>query len=325
MKRILILVCIVIATIALCAETPQELFTRATQAYDQGHYRDALGLFLELEDMGIVDTDLYFNLGNTYFRLHQTGRAVLYYKRALAVDPNNEHAANNLTLIAGDLAKPAQAADADADYLSMRLRDLYEWLPLNALAVILTLLLAGVVAMLHWLFHRRQDRDRTVPVFVLGVVIVLWLGLGILALSRWHDYANRVFDQKVRTWTVVARRAPDAAAAARFTAHRGQALSVVSESGAWSRVMMADGREGWMPTAAWQGDSEAVVLKEQADVYSGPDKQREILYSLPEGYVVKVQQEHEGWARVTLTDGAEGWMEATDYEKVESFNDGGAE
>ena len=327
MKRLCMLIFALLG-LALLRADMAETFAQANAAYDEGHYREALGRFLELEEQGVVSADLYYNIGNTYYRRHQLGRAVLYYKRALAADPEHEHARRNLSLIAGELsgqdAQQPPAAEG-VDYLALRLRDLYEWLPLNTLALLMTGLLLLIVGLGHLLLHFSPGRDRTLPVFFFWLLVVVWLALGLLSWRRTSEWEQRVYDQQIRTWTAIAHQAPDANSAERFRLHRGQPVAVIATAGQWGRVMLPDGRKGWVPTQAWQGNPEAVVMVDRTDVYSAPGKQNEILFNLPEGYVVRVLRERDGWSRVLMPEGQEGWMETADYELVEPSASSGEE
>ncbi|MCD4828868.1 MAG: SH3 domain-containing protein [Candidatus Cloacimonetes bacterium] len=316
MKSMLALLLLAVASL-LCADAA-DTFLQANQAYDSGHYREALGRYLEIEDRGVIDADLFYNIANTYYRRHQLGRAVLYYKRALAANPAHEHALRNLSLIAGELgSQSAPPAPADADYLATRLRDFYEWLPLHTLALLMTGLLLLIVALAHLLIHAPRGRDRTVPVFALWLLVVILLGMGLLSWRRASDWSHQAFDEQVRTWTALARTAPNPSAEVRFRLHQGQPVALIATSGSWGRVMLPDGRKGWLPRHAWAGNPEAVVMAHRTDVYSGPGKQNEILFNLPEGYVVEVVREMDDWSRVQMPDGQEGWMEMADYERVQ--------
>ena len=91
--------------IALCltlfglSASADSLALRADSAYNREAYADAIRLYNEaIADEG-VSSNLYYNLGNAYYRDNRLGKAILSYERALALDPSNKEAATNLRFV----------------------------------------------------------------------------------------------------------------------------------------------------------------------------------------------------------------------------------
>lgn len=75
----------------------QELKTQADTAYVQERYAQAAELYEQLLEQG-HSSDVYYNLGNCYYRLEKVGPAVLNYERALRLDPGDTNIRHNLEL-----------------------------------------------------------------------------------------------------------------------------------------------------------------------------------------------------------------------------------
>ena len=75
------------------------LWNEANQAFDAGKFEQARADYLQLIGTGNVSPELFYNLGNTYLKLDDKGRAVLNFKRALALAPGFEPAKHNLNLV----------------------------------------------------------------------------------------------------------------------------------------------------------------------------------------------------------------------------------
>ena len=67
---------------AAAPTTPQTAFFRANTLYTQGQYAKAIEAYEAVLQSGLVSGNLYFNLGNSYFKAGQVGRAILNYERA---------------------------------------------------------------------------------------------------------------------------------------------------------------------------------------------------------------------------------------------------
>ncbi len=85
--------------VAGTVEGSRALFEEGNALYEQGDYEAAIEAYTGLVERGIVDEDLYFNLGNAYYKNGELGRAVLFYERALRIAPRDGDARDNLTLV----------------------------------------------------------------------------------------------------------------------------------------------------------------------------------------------------------------------------------
>jgi tetratricopeptide (TPR) repeat protein len=104
MKRITgLLLALLLSCGALWArEDARELFTRANQAYEAGQYDGAVALYDSLVALGYGSLELWFNKGNSHYRLGETGPAILCWRRAEALAPFDRDVQKNLE-IAGRL------------------------------------------------------------------------------------------------------------------------------------------------------------------------------------------------------------------------------
>jgi tetratricopeptide (TPR) repeat protein len=83
------------ASLAVDNET---LWNQAADSYDSGDYSSAIENYSRLLEKGYVNPELYYNLGNSYFKSDQIGRAIWAYRRSLLLDPDLGQAKNNLEI-----------------------------------------------------------------------------------------------------------------------------------------------------------------------------------------------------------------------------------
>lgn len=81
---------------ALAATSYDAVFQDSLAAYDEGDYEHAVVLLEQLVDEGIVEDDVFYNLGNAYFRLGRFGESIANYERTLQLNPNHRDARRNL-------------------------------------------------------------------------------------------------------------------------------------------------------------------------------------------------------------------------------------
>ena len=98
----LLSICVAIAQNAEQADTlrpvhQEQLRAAADSAYLQHHYEEAYQSYTALAKAGI-DPHLYYNIGNTCFKMKRYPEAILWYERALRFDPSDEDAQYNLSV-----------------------------------------------------------------------------------------------------------------------------------------------------------------------------------------------------------------------------------
>lgn len=71
----------------------------ADSAYNSRDYEGAVRLYHQAINDGGPTATIYYNLGNAYYRIGKLGRSVIYYERALSLDPSLKDARTNLDFV----------------------------------------------------------------------------------------------------------------------------------------------------------------------------------------------------------------------------------
>ncbi|HHO76625.1 MAG TPA: hypothetical protein ENN05_09385 [Deltaproteobacteria bacterium] len=89
-----------LAVIGLAQDhSAEEVFYRANQAYKQGDFTQAAQAYGQLIEMGYANGHLYYNLGNSFFRSGQEGKAILMYERAYLLMPRDADLLFNMNYV----------------------------------------------------------------------------------------------------------------------------------------------------------------------------------------------------------------------------------
>jgi len=78
------------------AEAERATFARANQLAEAGQLAAAAKLYEQLSAQGVVNADLFYNLGQTYSQLGQTSKGIEYYTRAAQIAPRDGQIAERL-------------------------------------------------------------------------------------------------------------------------------------------------------------------------------------------------------------------------------------
>src|SRR3954465_16005286 len=97
----------------------ENVFARANQAYTEARFQEAAEAYENLVQSGQWNANLFYDLGNAYYRLGNFGKAILNYERALALDPRHPEADANLRLAREEARALEMRRDALERYISL--------------------------------------------------------------------------------------------------------------------------------------------------------------------------------------------------------------
>jgi len=240
-KVVLILIAYHLSLIAAFGVTKAE----ADSAYVRGEYQQAITHYEALLKQG-ASADLYYNLGNAYYRTENITRAVLNYERALLLAPSDRDIRFNLQMARSkttDKITPEQEMFFVTWYHSLvNLASVDGW----ARTALLSLALAIVLALLY-LFSERIWL-RKVGFFGAIFALTLFVLSNVFAHQQKDLLVNRrgaiVIAPAVTVKSTPAKQGTDL-----FILHEGTKVTITDASmKEWKGVRLADGKEGWIET-----------------------------------------------------------------------------
>ena len=188
MKRFAIILYIFTIVLSASAATTAQL---ADSAYNGEDYRHAIDLYHQSIAEDGVSADIYYNLGNAYYRNDNTGKAILNYERALRLDPSHADACTNLSYVK---SKIADKLEDDTNVLQKMHSGIMSRMSANAwayLALAVFILLLGAVGL--YIFAG-QVRYRKIGFFggvtlVFVCIYLVYMACDAAALARSHESA----------------------------------------------------------------------------------------------------------------------------------------
>lgn len=219
-----------------------EIILKAKQAYDSQEYQKAVDLYLQVERSQITNPDLYYNIGNCFYRLDKIGPAILYFKKALWLNSAYKPAKKNLDYLISK-TKDAQITPKN-DYISVVASYIYNMLSLNAIAVLSIVLFAMIIACVHLLIHKRRE-ERHSYLFVLTILVIFWTLLFSLSILKYVNYLNNN-EAVVLTSSSIGFSGPGESFTRVFTIHEGLIIQVVKNENDWAQISLPNGLSGWI-------------------------------------------------------------------------------
>lgn len=219
----------------------------ADSAYARQQYQQAISDYEELLKSG-VSAELYYNLGNAYYRAGNITKAVLNYERASLLSPGDADIRFNLQLARSktiDKITPESEMFFVTWYQALvNIQSVDGW----AKTALWSLALA-IVLVLIYLFASRMAL-RKVGFFGSIVLSVLFLLANLFAYQQCQALKNRngaiVMSASVPVKSTPANNGTDL-----FVLHEGTKVMITDGSMmGWKKIRLSDGRDGWIETSS---------------------------------------------------------------------------
>ena len=220
------------------------LWDAGVAAYSDGRYYESAVLWQAVAESGKESPVLMYNIGNAFFKQSNYPKAILYYERALKLDPSYSDARFNLEFANGFVQDKIEPVPEFI--LKSFARKVCYVLGSDAWAVLFLIFLAAALAMaVMFLLSSSVGRRRTG--FYAGIVFLL-LSLASLGFSLWQrsDYRNAGEAIVMAPVSAVKSSPGDGSAKDLFVIHEGTKVKVLDEVGSWKNISLADGRQGWI-------------------------------------------------------------------------------
>ena len=225
----------------------QNAFEQGNQYYQKENFQAAISSYESIINSGKESADVYFNLGNCYYKLHKVGPAVYNYEKALLLNPNDQEIKTNL-----DFARKMAIDDIKIipkvgfhkliqDFTSTYYYDTWAWIAV-ALALVFFLFFLG------YYFSGTTLKKR---IFFTGMFVIL---LGItLSVSAGIFERNRLENEKpaiVFAETAPVKNEPKTSSPDAFILHEGTKVYILESIANWKKIELTDETTGWIESSA---------------------------------------------------------------------------
>lgn len=229
------------------AQDPQTLVKEANKAYSEGLYTDAREAYQQVTDAGWESPILYYNLGNACFKLNDYPHAILWYERALRLDPGNEDILYNLNVANSKIAdriEPLPTLFYVRWYQGLvGLFSVTAWAVQTIIYFILTLISALLYLYTRHILLRKSG-------FWGGILFLALTFLTLLFSVSGSHHVRNVREAILFEPTITVKSSPDAKGVDLFPLHEGTRVQLIDQIGTWYEIRIANGSVGWLPAEA---------------------------------------------------------------------------
>lgn len=244
MKRVFLLILSIILYFKLFASgSYKPILDSAFQNYKKGNYQKALEYYQKIEQQGLSSAYLYYNIGNSYFRLNQISKAILYYERALLLNPSNEDILHNLkfanTFVVdkiNELPEPFYITWYNS-YSNFFSSNTWAWIAIITFTLSLT-----------FFYFNFLTSKIILTKFFKTFSVILFIVFVLSIFPSYSSYHKQIAHNIaiITTDAVEVKSSPDDNGTVLFVIHEGIKVKIKDEFEEWVEIRLADGNTGWV-------------------------------------------------------------------------------
>jgi len=239
-KLIFILSILLLIPLLLCAKEYD--ITAANSAYQEQNYQKAQEEYMKFANEGVKNFELFYNLGNTYFKLNDLGNARFYYEKAAKFEPLNKELNANIAML---MASMKDKEEVERSFVETLLRKIYYTLSINLLGVLVLISFIIMMAFVVILIMSRSAILKRVVKILLVIFAVIFFLITVTEVMRIRDFYAEdsavILDE-----TVIAYSGPSEDFPQVFTIHDGLKVSIEKYDNDWVLIKLPSGSGGWV-------------------------------------------------------------------------------
>lgn len=242
LKRIFFLLLFSTGILIGNAQDGAKRFEQANAAYLDGDFKEAENLYIALINEGFESPELYYNFGNTNFRLNKIPESILYYEKALKLSPRNKDYQYNLSIAMEKIVNPLE--EVPEFFLDNWWRSMSNFFSATTWSIIaMSLLWIGITGIIIWLIGKTRSGRKMG--FLLGVTALLLCILPFLLAGSRAKMVNKSHFGIVMKNDASLKSAPESDQVV-LDVPTGTKVVFLDKIGDWKKVQLPNGESGWM-------------------------------------------------------------------------------
>lgn len=225
----------------------KKIFEQGNDLYQKEQFEQAAAKYEEVLDLGLVSDEVYFNLGNCYYKLNKVALSIYNFEKAKQLNPTCSSVENNLNFsqkLAVDEFEVVPRAGLDKLVFDTTSIFHYNtWASIGVGLAFLFLMSFAGYYFSNYTFTKRLFFSGMI--FLLAVLVAVLLSASFQKKYRDSNKAAIVFE------TVTSLHSEPKANSPEITPiHEGAKVLIVEDVNGWNKVVLPNGVQGWLPKTA---------------------------------------------------------------------------
>lgn len=216
-------------------------------AYIKEDYATAAQIYEGLLSDG-ESADVYYNLGNSYYKLGEIAKSILNYERALLLQPGNGDIRANLEVARAKAIDKVELVP-EIFFISW-IKSLINIMSVDAWAWWGIVSFLFFIVALYFFIFSKQVVLKKIGFTASIVLLIITVCANIFASEQKEHLENRT-SAIVMNPSVIVRSTPSESGTSLFILHEGRKVSIKDKSmREWTEISLEDGKVGWVPASS---------------------------------------------------------------------------
>lgn len=237
-------ICVILSVFFVFVVNAQDSlnFYQANSQYDNNNYNAAIKMYENLIATNGSSAEIYYNLGNAYYKTDQFGLAILNYERCLQITPNDKDARFNLEL--ANLHIKDKLAPLNRLFIIRWWQSWINILQANQWLIISIILIWLAAAGFCVYRLSRKLPLRKAGFFIFGISLIVFV-FAICCTYAKAAYDNNYHFGIITQPSLIIKSEPSENSTNLVMLHEGLKLRILDLQNNWYKVEMPDGNQGW--------------------------------------------------------------------------------
>lgn len=241
MKKIIYTILAILFTTTVFAQA--ELLQKANDAYTKQQYKQAIEDYNQILKTNLESPEVYFNLGNAYYKTGQYTLAILNYERAKLLAPDDEDITFNLQVANQKVVDSIQ--ELPGLFVVRWWNSIINSQTTDTWAIFSIISFIAFLVMLGFYFFAKTSDVRRITFWTGCFLIVFTIFTWSFAAKQKSRIVNHAYAIVMQP-TVTVKSSPDAGGTNLFVVHEGLKVRITDKLGDWVEIRLADGNKGWL-------------------------------------------------------------------------------
>lgn len=220
------------------------LIVDANNAYNKGLYDSALSTYQQVIDQGLESGELYYNMGNTYYKNNDIASAILYFEKAKKLLPNDESINYNLNIANSMIVDKIEKVPEL--FYQQWWNFFYNFLDADSWAIFTLISFALLVITIGIFILSRKRGNRKLSFYIGLLFLIITVVSSSLAAQKYYfniDHKEGI----VFTSSITVKSSPTQNAVDLFVIHEGTKVMITDKIDNWVEIKIKNGSVGWLP------------------------------------------------------------------------------
>ena len=221
-----------------------DIFVVANEKYNSLDFVGAIEKYNELLKGGFHSSELYFNLGNAYYKLDSLAQSIYYYEKGLKYFPNDSSLTQNLEYLNNLTIDDIESLPEDI--ISMQFNYLLNYFSFNnwSIITIITAILSCFIFLLYFLSKSSKYKRTYFTIFILSFMLtssLLFVNFKIYNVQTTIEFGIVYND------VIEVNFEPNEKSEVLFEIHEGTKVEVIENFDTdWLKIKLSNGQTGWV-------------------------------------------------------------------------------